>query len=133
MIGIKENLSTLSIGSLLDMLHSAITKAAHELERMTKINQGVSTKDVEELREHIEARLEKETDKRYDEQTLKVLDLFLTDKYVIEFIKENSEEWLDFIGAMRNSIHKSGPGEASEADSRRLLNSINKIEMILRN
>jgi hypothetical protein len=125
-----KELGSLSVGSLLNMLHQAIAKVSHEIDRITGINEGVSTKEVEQLREHIEQRLGKGEDEQYNKEMLKVIDLFLTDKYVLDFIKEDSEEWLDFINAIKAST--DGKGGENRAESKKLYNSITQLEKILR-
>jgi hypothetical protein len=127
----RSNLGSLSLGNLMEMLHNAITKAAHELERIVEVNSSEGVSEVEELRDHIEGRLKNETepDTKYDKETLKIIDLFLTDKYVLEFIKEDSEEWIDFINAIKGAGGSAGMGRK---DREKLENAVEKLETILR-
>lgn len=124
----RENLGTLSVGKLLDMLHQAISNAVHEIDRIVGINEKVGTREIEDLREHIEQRIKAGEDTKYNEEMVNIIDLFLTDKYVLEFIKEDSNEWLDFIAAIKKSAGEGG----NSPESKKLYNSVVQLENMLR-
>ena len=119
----------LSIGDLLSRLHSAILGFVGTLGETLSINSQVSTADIRELREHIRGRLQRNEDITDNQKLLKVLDLFATNKAVLELTREDADEWLRFIEDIERGLSsKESSGslskdEANEFASMRRLTS----------
>ena len=124
------NLSRFSISKLVDMLHEAISKVAMDLDKIVENNNEVSLSEIESLREHIEERLKKGENVNENETILKLIDLFLTDKYVLEFIKGDSNEWLSFITTIKEAMEK---GQLNTIEGRNdVAATVRELEAILR-
>ena len=124
------NFSQFSLSKLVGMLHDAISTVSRDLDQIVEGNKEFSLSDVETLREHIEERLKRGEDVKENKQIIKLIDLFLTDKYVLEFIKGDSEEWLSFINAITEAIDK---GQMKTKEGREeVYATIKELEAMLR-
>jgi hypothetical protein len=92
-----------------------MTRMVEGLKGLVKRNEIVDDNTVRELREHIKNRLAIGEEKVDNQNILKLLDLFSENKEVIEFIKEEAEEWLDLVEAIEKHI-ESGDKVLSEKE-----------------
>ncbi len=128
-----DHLSSISLGNLLNRLHESIVRFVHNVEEIVHENNNIKLAEIEQLREHIEERIKKGEDVADNERTLKIIELFLTDKYVMEFIKEDAGEWLDFINTLEHHLSekKAVSGEDKESIDE-ISKNIVKLQEILR-
>jgi ElaB/YqjD/DUF883 family membrane-anchored ribosome-binding protein len=126
-----EGLSKLSINKLVNMLREAISRVVNDLDKIVEENKSLSMTEINTLREHIEERLNRGENVKENEELIKLIDLFLTDKYVLEFIKGDSEEWLSFITAIRESV-EAGKLKPGSEDGKDVMGTIKELESILR-
>jgi hypothetical protein len=126
-----ENLGKLSINKLVNMLHEAISRVVRDLDKIVEENKALNMTEINTLREHIEERLNKGEDVKENEELIKLIDLFLTDKYVLEFIRGDSEEWLSFVTAIREAV-ESGKIRTDSTAGKDVVGTIKELETILR-
>ena len=78
----------LSLGSLFTMLRSALITFTRNLDDLIKENKKISIDDINELRKHIQQKLENNEDIDDNKKLRELLELFATDKAVLKVIKE---------------------------------------------
>ncbi|MCL4389261.1 MAG: hypothetical protein M1528_00845 [Candidatus Marsarchaeota archaeon] len=126
----------MSLGQLLNRLHEAIVDFIETLDNTIESNRKVNTNEIRELRGHILERLQKNEDVSDNKKLIEVLDLFSTESVIMELIREDSEEWLDFIETIEERMRERG--ESSElaheelADIERIKELTAQIKAILR-
>ncbi|MCL5786737.1 MAG: hypothetical protein M1520_00835 [Candidatus Marsarchaeota archaeon] len=130
----REELSKISLSRLFNILTDSMTRMVEGLKGLVKRNEIVDDSTVRELREHIKNRLAVGEERVDNQNILKLLDLFSENKEVIEFIKEESEEWLELVEAIEKHI-ESGDRTLSEKEQeevRELKELTDKIKHTLR-
>ena len=134
MILMREELSKISLSRLFSILTDSMTRMVEGLRGLMKRNEIVDDSTVRELREHIKSRLAIGEERVDNQNILKLLDLFSENKEVIEFIKEEAEEWLELVEAIEKHI-ESGDRTLSEKEQeevRELKELTDKIKHTLR-
>jgi hypothetical protein len=130
----REELSKISLSRLFSILTDSMTRMVEGLRGLMKRNEIVDDSTVRELREHIKSRLAIGEERVDNQNILKLLDLFSENKEVIEFIKEEAEEWLELVEAIEKHI-ESGDRTLSEKEQeevRELKELTDKIKHTLR-
>ena len=110
----EQELKSFSISSLISKLHKAILFISKEASEVSKKNNEISFYDIRELRDHITERLNSKEDIEDKEKLLKLLNLFATDKEVIEFMKDETEEWAKLLQAIEESLIRKQEGLTNE-------------------
>ena len=134
MILMREELSKISLSRLFSILTDSMTRMVEGLKGLVKRNEIVDDNTVRELREHIKNRLAVGEEKVDNQNILKLLDLFSENKEVIEFIKEEAEEWLDLVEAIEKHIESGDKvlSEKEQEEVRELKELTDKIKHTLR-
>lgn len=114
-----NDMRSLSLGELLSKLHSAVRQFVSDLDAVIERNMRVSTDDIRSLRASITERLRAGKDEVENKKLLEVLDLLSMDKTVIGLMKDDAEEWLEFIDAVESHI-ASGEYRASGEEKEEL-------------
>jgi hypothetical protein len=130
----REELSKISLSRLFSILTDSMTRMVEGLKGLVKRNEIVDDNTVRELREHIKNRLAVGEEKVDNQNILKLLDLFSENKEVIEFIKEEAEEWLDLVEAIEKHIESGDKvlSEKEQEEVRELKELTDKIKHTLR-
>ena len=134
MVLMREELSKISLSRLFSILTDSMTRMVEGLRGLMKRNEIVDDSTVRELREHIKSRLAVGEERVDNQNILKLLDLFSENKEVIEFIKEEAEEWLELVEAIEKHV-ESGDRTLSEKEQeevRELKELTDKIKHTLR-
>lgn len=118
-----ESLKSFTLNELFDRLHRSIKAFVGSMSKINEMNSTISENDIAQLREHIKQRLTKNEDTDDNGKMLKLIDLFSTDKAVMELIKSDAEEWVEFLDAMKENLDKT-----SEGATKTELIEINKIK-----
>lgn len=100
----------ITIDSLIGKLHSMLANFASDIEDMIEENEAVTVDDIRTLREKIQERLDRNEEITDNQKLLTMLDLFATDKAVLEIIREDADEWIQLLESIENNI-KGGSGE----------------------
>ena len=116
----REELSKISLGRLCSILRDSMTRMVEGLKGLMNKNETVDDNTVREIREHIKNRLAAGEERVDNQNILKLLDLFSENKEVIEFIKEEAEEWLELVEAIEKHI-ESGDKELSEKEQEEVM------------
>ena len=134
MAGIMDGVKSITLSNLFGSLHEAMLNFAKSLDSLISENKEITLDDIKTLRTHIKERLqgsEAITDKQ---KLLKLLDLFSTDRAVVELMKEEADEWLEMLEAIEDNIsHQDGemtPQEKEEVEKIHMLTS--EIKAVLR-
>jgi len=90
----------LSLGSLFAMLRSALITFTRNLDDLIKENKKISIDDINELRKHIQQKLENNEDIDDNKKLRELLELFATDKAVLKVIKEDINSWISMFDAI---------------------------------
>ena len=114
-----NDMRSLSLGELLSKLHSAVRQFVSDLDAVIERNMRVSTDDIRSLRAGVTERLRAGKDEVENRKLLEVLDLLSMDKTVIGLMKDDAEEWLEFIDAVESHI-ASGEYKASDEEKEEL-------------
>ena len=104
----REELEKISLGKLFSILTESMTKMVDGLRGLVSSNNRVEDREIRELREHIKERLDKGEEQVDNQKILKLLNLFSENKEVIEFIKEETEEWLELVEAIEKHVESGG-------------------------
>ena len=90
----------LSLGSLFAMLRSALITFTRNLDDLIKENKKISIDDINELRKHIQQKLENNEDIDDNKKLRELLELFATDKAVLKVIKDDINSWISMFDAI---------------------------------
>ena len=90
----------LSLGSLFTMLRSALVTFTRNLDDLIEENKKISIDDINELRKHIQQKLENNEDIDDNKKLRELLELFATDKAVLKVIKEDINSWISMFDAI---------------------------------
>ncbi len=101
-----ETLNKLSLNELVTTLHDLITSFGRGVDKLVQKNRELSIADIDELREHIEKRLERGEEKVENEKLLKLIALFKEDKKAFDLVREDVDEWLSFLNAISKHVEK---------------------------
>ena len=107
------SLTNLSINELLGRLRSAILSFTESVDKVIEGNKRITASDITTLRKHVKDRLAKGESPAENAKILELLELFTTDKIVLELVREDAEEWLEFLDEIEHYIKSKG-GNAPE-------------------
>ncbi len=116
----REELSKISLSRLFSILTESMARMVDGLKGLVNRNESVDDRTIVELREHIKNRLSVGEERADNQNILKLLDLFSDNKEVIEFIKEEAEEWLELVEAIEKHI-ESGDRALSEKEQEEVM------------
>jgi hypothetical protein len=101
---ILDGIKNLSLSNLFGNLHEAMLNFVKSLDSLIVENKAISLDDIKILRGYIKEKLA--DNERIDDKQklLRMLDLFSTDRAVIELMKEEAEEWVEMLEAIEGNI-----------------------------
>ncbi|MDE1873602.1 MAG: hypothetical protein KGI04_00575 [Candidatus Micrarchaeota archaeon] len=115
-----EAFAKLSLGTLLEKLHGSLKTFANQVEGVVEQNKSMSLEEIGELREHVQRRLSSNEEVEDNKKILNLLELFSTDKAVLEVIRKNSGEWLRLLDAIEGNLVAKG-GSLTEEEKAEIL------------
>ncbi len=115
MAGVLDGIKSITLSNLFGSLHEAMLNFVKSLDSLINENKDISLDDIKTLREHIKERLQGSEGITDKQKLLKLLDLFSTDRAVVELMKEEAEEWLEMLEAIEDNIANHG-GEETEQE-----------------
>lgn len=95
---------TSTIEGLFSRLHRGLVALSAEASKLTSMNSSVNAREVREAREEIISKLSNNEGFQETRTLLKVLDLFSKDSAFIELVRDESEEWLEFLDTIEKSL-----------------------------
>jgi hypothetical protein len=134
-MGFLDSLKELSMGQLVSRLYDSIKEFVSDVGEVLDDNREMTASRIEELREHIEKRLKGKENVEDNAALLKLIDLFAEDKAILEFIRYDAGEWLDFLDAIKQNLRESkmvAGDEKTLQEINALEESIKRLEAILR-
>ncbi len=107
-----SELANTTLDGLLGKLHSLLINFASDVEDMIEENKALTVEDIRDLRRKIQERLDRKEEITDNQKLLMMLDLFATDKAVLEIIREDADDWVALLEDIENNIKgKAGGGE----------------------
>ncbi len=103
-----SDLKSLSMGELFSKLHNAIANFVETLDETIEENRQVGADEIRALRGHISERLQRNEEIDDNKKLLKVLDLFASNSAIMELVREDADDWLDFIETIEKRIREKG-------------------------
>ena len=117
MAGLIDGIKNITLSNLFGSLHEAMLNFVKSLDSLIKENKDISLEDIKTLRDHIKERLQDSEEITDKQKLLKLLDLFSTDRAVVELMKEEAEEWLEMLEAIEDNIsNQEGELNAQEKE-----------------
>jgi hypothetical protein len=129
---ILEQLKKLSLNELIATLQDQIVSFSRGLDKLIDKNREINTNEIDQLRDHIKTRLEAGTERAENERLLKLVNLFGDDKKALHLIREDVDEWLEFLDAVDQHIgadSKSVENEKLRKDLIKLRTELRKEEL----
>lgn len=120
-----DDIRTLSLNNLISRLHDAVVEFVKNVGSIVQENKELAMSDIRDLREHISRKLANNEEVADNKKLLKLLDLFATDKAVLELIKEDAEEWVGMLEAIEERLESRG--ENITKGERREIDEINRL------
>lgn len=102
------DLKNLSLESLFERLHGLMVNLVKDVDSIIEDNSEISINTIRQLRDHINYKLGRKEEIHDNENILKVLNLFAEDRAVLEIIREDSEEWIELLDAIRDNLGSGG-------------------------
>ena len=99
-----NTLKKLSLNELITSLHDLISSFSRGLGKIIQRNGELQNKDLDELREHIRARLDAGEEKADNEKLLKLIDMLKDDKNAFDLMSKDVSEWLEFLDAIEEHV-----------------------------
>ena len=125
---ILEQLKKLSLNELIAALQDQIVSFSRGIDRLIDKNSEFNTTEIDQLRDHIKNRLEAGEERAENERLLKLVNLFSDDKKALSLIREDVDEWLEFLDAVDDHIG----GDSKAVDTEQLRKDLTKLRMELR-
>jgi ElaB/YqjD/DUF883 family membrane-anchored ribosome-binding protein len=112
----KGLLSSLTLGDLLGRLHSSISSLIQNLDKVMEIDKAVGSSEISTLRDHITKRMSTGEEELDNKKLLVVLNLLAVNENAVEVMKQEAEEWLEFIDTIERKL---GDKNALTADEKK--------------
>lgn len=123
---ITDGLIKLTLDQMVGKLHNAIVQFAKDMKDVVEENKALSFGDIQELRLNIQQRLNRNEELKDNQRLLKMLDLFATDKAVLDIIREDADGWVELLEAIEDNI-KSRAGGNLTADEKAEIKKIGEL------
>ncbi|MFP3278349.1 MAG: hypothetical protein RXO43_02190 [Candidatus Micrarchaeota archaeon] len=123
----------LGLGSLFARLRAALITFTRSLDEIIDENKKISMDDINELRKHIQHKLENNEDIEDNKKLRELLELFATDKAVFEVIRKDASSWINMLDAI--IINLSNKKELTDEERKELSELIglaNQLSALLR-
>ena len=129
-----NTLKKLSLNELITSLHDLISSFSRGLGKIIQKNEELQTKDLDELREHIQARLNAGEEKVDNEKLLKLIDLLKDDKNAFDLMSKDVSVWLEFLDAIEEHIGEGvmGLGAGEQEKLQELKENLFELKEMLR-
>lgn len=125
---ILEQLRKLSLNELISVLQDQIVSFSRGIDRLIDKNDEFDTTEIDRLRDHIKARIETGKERAENERLLKLVNLFSDDKKALGLIREDVDEWLEFLDVLDKHIS----GSSKSLQNERLRKDLTKLRAELR-
>ena len=123
----------LGLGSLFARLRAALITFTRNLDELIDENKKISMDDINELRKHIQRKLENNEDIEDNKKLRELLELFATDKAVFEVIRKDAPSWISLLDSIiANLSNKKEITDEERKELGELIGMANQLSELLR-
>jgi len=123
----------LGLGSLFARLRAALITFARSLDEIIDENKKISMDDINELRKHIQHKLENNEDIEDNKKLRELLELFATDKAVFELMRKDASSWISMLDSIiANLSSKKELTDEERKELSELIGMANQLSALLR-
>ena len=123
----------LGLGSLFARLRAALITFTRNLDELIDENKKISMDDINELRKHIQHKLENNEDIEDSKKLRELLELFVTDKAVFEVIRKDAPSWISLLDSIiANLSNKKEITDEERKELGELIGMANQLSALLR-
>jgi len=123
----------LGLGSLFARLRTALITFTRSLDEIIDENKKISMDDINELRKHIQQKLENNEDIEDNKKLKELLELFATDKAVFEVMRKDASSWIGMLDAIiANLSNKKNLTDEERKELEELIGLANQLSALLR-
>ncbi len=124
---ISDSLMSVTLDGLLGKLHSALQTFAEDVQDIIEENEALTVEDIRYLRKKIQERLDKNEEITDNQKLLAMLDLFATDKAVLEIIREDADDWIALLEDIEDNIKGGAEGRELAPEEKKEIEDIGKL------
>jgi hypothetical protein len=128
-------LSSLSLGSLFGKLREALVSFTRDIDKYIEgTNKVISKEDIDELRKHIQEKLDRNEEIEDNKKLKDLLDLFLKDREVMNMMRKDADAWVSMLDSIIEYLSKRTEPltETEKYELNELLGIANQIKGLLR-
>jgi len=123
----------LGLGSLFAKLRAALITFTRSLDEIIDENKKISMDDINELRKHIQHKLENNEDIEDNKKLKELLELFATDKAVFEVMRKDASSWISLLDSIiANLSSKKDLTDEERKELTELISMANQLSKLLR-
>jgi len=123
----------LGLGSLFARLRAALITFTRSLDELIDENKRISTDDINELRKHIQHKLENNEDIEDNKKLRELLELFATNKAVFEVMRKDASSWISLLDSIiANLSSKKELTDEERKELEELIGIANQLSALLR-
>jgi len=123
----------LGLGSLFAKLRAALITFTRSLDEIIDENKKISMDDINELRKHIQHKLENSEDIEDNKKLKELLELFATDKAVFEVMRKDASSWISLLDSIiANLSSKKDLTDEERKELTELISMANQLSKLLR-
>ena len=123
----------LGLGSLFARLRAALITFTRSLDEIIDENKRISMDDINELRKHIQHKLENNEDIEDNKKLRELLELFATDKAVFELMRKDASSWISLLDSIiANLSSKKELTDEERKELEELIGIANQLSALLR-
>ncbi|MGC8572221.1 MAG: hypothetical protein ACP5RI_01640 [Candidatus Micrarchaeia archaeon] len=99
-----DGIKNTTLGKLISSLHKSILSTIKSTKTLSEMNDKITNEEIVKLRENVKAKLDRGEDIEDNKSLIELLNLFSTNKKVIEYLKYESEDWIDLLKAIERNL-----------------------------
>jgi|GEM_PF-1025888 len=123
----------LGLGSLFARLRAALITFTRSLDEIIDENKRISMDDINELRKHIQHKLENNEDIEDNKKLRELLELFATNKAVFELMRKDASSWISLLDSIiANLSSKKELTDEERKELEELIGIANQLSALLR-
>ncbi|MGC8776971.1 MAG: hypothetical protein ACP5P2_03485 [Candidatus Micrarchaeia archaeon] len=128
-------LKPLTLGSLFAKLRDSLVQLTRDLDRyINNAEKIMSIEEINKLRDHIQEKLNRNEEIEDNKKLKELLDLFVNDREVINFIRKDAASWIAMLDSIIDNLSKRKEplSEEERMELEELVGMANQIKNLLR-
>ncbi|MGC9129917.1 MAG: hypothetical protein ACP5GB_03530 [Candidatus Micrarchaeia archaeon] len=128
-------LKPLTLGSLFAKLRDSLVQLTRDLDRyINNAEKIMSIEEINKLRDHIQEKLNRNEEIEDNKKLKELLDLFVNDQEVINFIRKDAASWIAMLDSIIDNLSKRKEplSEEERMELEELVGMANQIKNLLR-